>query len=409
MNKRKKTKAKSKAKGKTQRKINYKLLILIITALVIITSITTAIFVIRKRINDRRVNVAFYGLPEEYSDFIRKRAPELDNVDFVFDIISDDSADVEKLTKSYDMIFTWKGEVTDSLAEFSHAVPNKILSKIPRSLRDEKCMPLLLDHFEMNYSTSIVKSINYNIDSGFDGFLYFLKESKKSVFSPFFCSAADDRMLLAFTGSLVESFGGLDAYKEFLAALKKENDFNQLLERPLDSNGLTLHSVLDFLKSLPENGMSHPQWYNGKDSDMLIFMETGNISAFYTTLSKHRKIPFEFITQFETNRFPIKNMNVRHATIAPALSCMLISDNSNCEKYLEALIDIDTQRDFSGQTMLAPVHYQAECYDGQADDVRFFAASNPSVLPDPALAVFQRNGDAVKKLASEIRNYLGSY
>ena len=59
------------------------------------------------------------------------------------------------------------------------------------------------------------------------------------------------------------------------------------------------------------------------------------------------------------------------------------------------------------KTMLAPVHYRAETYDIQADDVRFWAASCAGgAMPDPALSIYQRKPEALAEMAREIRSYL---
>ena len=57
--------------------------------------------------------------------------------------------------------------------------------------------------------------------------------------------------------------------------------------------------------------------------------------------------------------------------------------------------------------MLAPVHYRAQAYDRQADDVRFWAASCAGgAVPDLYLACFQRKSKELEKLCADIRNYV---
>ena len=86
---------------------------------------------------------------------------------------------------------------------------------------------------------------------------------------------------------------------------------------------------------------------------------------------------------------------------------MLISDNSNCKRYLAEFFTEDAQADFSNLTNLAPVHYRAQAYDRQADDVRFWAASCAGgAVPDIYLAAFQLRTEDLKKLCDEIRMYV---
>lgn len=403
-----KNKKNSKTKKKQVSKKTIVIISSIIGGIILLTGIISTVLVIRKKINDRIVHVAFYGLSDNVCDFIKEKAPELEEVTFSFDVISEQAADPAVLKKKYDILFTWKGELTDSMEPVSSDIPDRILSNIPRSLRNKKCMPLLLDHYEMDFAESVVEATGYNIEANFNGFMSYLEKSKQYVFSPFFVVGSDDRTLLALTGSLIESFGGKDAYLTFLSRLKNRTDFETLLDVALDSEGLSLRSTLDFLKTIPAQGMMHPDWYKGNKQDLLFFTREKQVAAFFTTLSEHRNIPFNAISNFESTRFPLK-ANTAHAEIAPAISCLLISDNSNGVKYLQNLIDIYTQAEFSNRTLLAPVHYQAEAYDRQADDVRFYAASNASVLPDPALAVYQRDREAMTALASDIRKYIAAY
>ena len=93
--------------------------------------------------------------------------------------------------------------------------------------------------------------------------------------------------------------------------------------------------------------------------------------------------------------------------IAPAVSAMLLSDNSICKRYIAELFTEDTQTEFSDKSCLAPVHYRAQAYDRQADDVRFWAASCAGgAQPDLYLAVYQRKPEDLKKICDEIRSYV---
>ena len=55
--------------------------------------------------------------------------------------IAEDDADIDILNKKYDMLFSWKGEIADSIASSAHDIPSKLLERIPRSLRNKKYMP----------------------------------------------------------------------------------------------------------------------------------------------------------------------------------------------------------------------------------------------------------------------------
>ena len=104
---------------------------------------------------------------------------------------------------------------------------------------------------------------------------------------------------------------------------------------------------------------------------------------------------------------PPISSTTEYGIIAPAISCMLLSDNANAKRYLSEFFKEDVQEELSNKTKLAPVHLRAQAYDRQSDDVRFWAASCPAgALPDLALAVYQRNPQGLKNFADSIRNYI---
>ena len=102
---------------------------------------------------------------------------------------------------------------------------------------------------------------------------------------------------------------------------------------------------------------------------------------------------------------PPISSTTEYGIIAPAISCMLLSDNANAKRYLSEFFKEDVQEELSNKTKLAPVHLRAQAYDRQSDDVRFWAASCPAgALPDLYLAVWQRNPSGCAEFAKNIRN-----
>ena len=146
---------------------------------------------------------------------------------------------------------------------------------------------------------------------------------------------------------------------------------------------------------------------NGRGNDLVYFAESNQLGSFFTLLSEHRKIPYNVIKNFESSLFPAEVNANNYGLIAPAVSVMLLSDNSNCKRYIGAFFTEEAQTEFSDKTNLAPVHYRAQAYDRQADDVRFWAASCAGgAVPDLYLAVYQRRPDDLAKMCAEIRGYL---
>ena len=177
------------------------------------------------------------------------------------------------------------------------------------------------------------------------------------------------------------------------------------MDKELASSKVTLRSVLEMLKEWPKDGLTHPAWYIGQQNDLLYFAQDDNISVFFTFLKDHRNIPYATISKYESFVMPPVSSTTEYGIIAPAISCMLLSDNSNCKRYLAEFFTEDVQSELSNLTKLAPVHSRAQAYDRQSDDVRFWAASCPGgALPDLYLAVWQRDAAGCGEFAKNIRN-----
>ena len=257
-------------------------------------------FQYKKAKAEKTVRVAFYGLSEEYVKILQERIPQEEGITLKCDVLSEGNIDLGTIKEKYDMLFTWRGEITDTLEAASEEIPSKILETIPTSLRNKKCVPILLDHCELAYNTSVINQTTENIPTSFPGFLNYLNQAKNHVFSPFFCAGADDRILTAFVGSLLESMGGVKAYKDLIEELKSGTEFDALLEKELGSAKITLRSVLEMLKTWPSEGMTHPSWYNGQQSDLIYFAHDNHLGVFFTFLKDHRNIPYETISKFDS-------------------------------------------------------------------------------------------------------------
>ena len=403
----KNTKNKKSEKSQKTNKIVKMVVIIILAVCVVAGGITTIVSTVKRKNAEKTVRIAFYGLSEEYVSILKEKIPVEDKIILKMDVLSEGAIDLAAVKEKYDMLFTWKGEITDALEASSEDIPAKIVECMPSSLRNKKCVPILLDHCELDYSKDIVSKTTENIPSSLPTFLNYLNQAKNHVFSPFFCAGADDRILTAFVGSLLESMGGIKAYKNFITELKNGTDFEELLDKDLGSPNVTLRSVLDMLKSWPKEGLTHPAWFNGQNNDLIYFADDNHVGVFFTYLKDHRNIQYQTISKYESFVVPPASSTIEYGIIAPAISCMLLTNNSNCKRYLAEFFTEDSQAELSNLTKLAPVHSRAQAYDRQADDVRFWAASCPGgALPDIYLAVYQRNPTAFAEFARNIRNYV---
>ena len=383
-------------------------IILIILICILVVSISAGvIYFVSKKNSDKTVNVAFYGLPQDICKSIQEEFTNDLKLRVQFDILADDNLDLGVVTKKYDMFFAWNGEVTQTLSSSAEKIHSKIMENIPISLRNEYCVPVLLDHYEIAVNKEIVEKIQINPEESFQSFTDFLHESSKYVFSPFFTDGGNDEVLLSLVGSFTESLGGSEAYRNLINQMQTYDKLDDFVDTGLNDSGFSLSDVLNMIKIWPKEELLHPQWTVANKKDLEIFSEQNQIAAFYINLSEHRKIPFHVINKFTAIKMPVADENTPHCIIAPAVCCVLITDNSNAKNYLKTLLNLECQTRLSDKTMLAPVHYRAEAFDSLSDDVRFWAAScEDGVMPNLTTAVYQRKQNKIKEIANEIRAYL---
>ena len=375
--------------------------------LMIVIGAIIGVRIIKKRRADRTVRVAFYGLSEDMCAMLKEKIPQEENIILEFDVISENAFDAALVKDKYDMLFTWRGQITDSLQASAEDIPQRVLETMPTALRNKKCVPILLDHCELAYYTKTLKETGLEIPATFKEYQAFLNAAKSKVFSPYFCNGAEDRIMIDFIGALVMAQGGLKAYNKLIDELRINNSLDAVLDVKLDEKECTLRSILDMLKNWPKEGLTHPSWYNGRGNDLLFFAEDAQLGSFFTLLSEHRKIPYNVIKNYESAMFPVNVSPANYGLIAPAISGMLLSDNSNAKRYIANFFIEETQTEFSDKTNLAPVHSRAQAYDRQADDVRFWAASCAGgAVPDLYLAAYQRRPEELKKLCGEVRSYV---
>lgn len=377
--------------------------------LIIVVGTSIGLHAYRKQKADRTVRVAFYGLSDDVVNMFKEAIPKEEKIFLVFDVISDGDFDTAIVRQKYDMLFTWRGDITEALSASAEDIPQKVLEAMPNSLRNKKCVPILLDHCEFAFNSEVFDKLKVKTElpSSYKAFNDFLNNAKDVVFSPFFCNGAEDRIIVDFVGALVMAKGGLNAYNKLIEVLKNADALDDVIDIPLDGKNFTLRSVLDELKQWPKEGFTHPAWFTGTASDLLYFASDKQLACFFTLLSEHRKFAYNVIKNYESSFVPTNKGAENYGLIAPSISVMLLSDNANCKRYIAGFFTEDAQADFSNKTRLAPVQYRAQAYDRQSDDVRFWAASCAGgAVPDIYNAVYQRKSKELEKLCTEIRGYV---
>lgn len=397
-------------------KLKPKMLYIIIGAgAVLLISLLCAVLIRNQKTKAlQTVNAGFYNLDEKLSKVLEENIRKTENIKINIKNVSLEELNNEKLSKNFDLIFTYDGITAANLKNRGANISGKIFNMIPSSLRREneennrKSIPVLLDHFEFSYNRNIARKTGLENPQTLDDLLKYLDASKKYSFTPFFTNGEDDEILLGLLSCLIEAKGGYDAYSDFVKQIRKNPSLEKIIGLKLGKNGsVSLEEILNLLRSWQDNGIVHPNWFHASYRDILAFIEDGQVSVLFTKLSVHRTIPYKFIRDFSTERAPVSGIPVDHALIAPAVCAVKLSKKGINDKVLQTLLSEEVQGALSTGSQLGPVAFRGESFDVQADDVRFFAAScRYGNRAGVYLDAFTPASESSKKFCDSIRHYL---
>ena len=371
--------------------------------------------------NNRRLDVAYYGVPEGIAnaidDILEKSdsiAPQkkYSRVRFVR-LTESDIRNTKRIAKKYDLLFMWGSTLAENLAQKAAPIPESVYNLFPTSVRNigkvnnvYKMLPLLFDHYELACYRTYRNTAGLALPETFNEFEYYLYTIKNYADYPLICAGKTDTTLTAFISAFIESLAGGEGYTNLIKAAASANSLSDVLDVPL-GNGVSLSSVLDIIKQWQHEGLIHPQWYNVTEKDIENYMEDHRIGSIFMPLSQHRVKPFILIKYYDAVQFP-KGDVAQHALIAPALIGMAFRNNMSQVAVLEHFAHTDIQTLLSHRLKLAPASVRAEAHDIQADDVRFWAAScTDGPVPELGTAVFTSQVKTAA-FADEIRTYMES-
>ncbi|MCR5435842.1 MAG: hypothetical protein K6E97_02115 [Treponema sp.] len=388
-------------------KLNQKLITLISLITASLVLIILMIFIISSKKNNKNVYIAFYGIEKEYSRVIEELFPKNDKVKYIVNVLEKGPVNYKTISKKYDLMFTWKGEVSDQLEGYAKDIPSKLNNFVPETIKNDKYLPLLLDNCELAYNKKAAEKFGGDLPIDFEGFTEYLSKTKDTVISPFICNGNDDKILSALIVNLIEKIGGIQAYKDFIDELKKGTDFNSLLSVKLGKKEITLNQILLTLDEWNKKGFLFNGWYNIKENDLKFFVEEKQTAVLFTYLSSHRNFNWKIMNEYEAYLLPPAKDIEETGIIAPVICGMLLSKKQSAKKILEELFTKQSQEFLSDNTKLAPVHLRARAYDKQAEDVRFWAAGTIcGALPDVYNAAFQTKPEEFSIFCENIRNFL---
>ncbi|UTC81733.1 PcfB family protein [Treponema denticola] len=393
--------------------------IVLISVILVLIAAAAGIFGVVRYNDNRRLDVAYYGISESITNAIGGVLESPDNEILkknysqirTVRLTEKDIRDIKRIAKKYDLLFTLNGRFASDAAQKSVPIPESVYNLFPASVRKAgkvnntyKMLPLLLDHYELACYRTYRNEAALALPETFAGLESYLQTIKAYADYPLICAGKTDATLTAFVSAITESLAGSEGYTDLIKAAASTNGLSGLLNVPL-GNGISFSSVLGTIKRWQHEGLIHPHWYNVTEKDIENYMEEHRLGAIFMPLSEHRVKPLILIKYYDAVQFPQGNA-ARHALIAPAIVGMAFKNNASQISMLEQLAHTDVQTLLSQNTKLAPASSRAEAHDVQADDVRFWAAScTDGPIQELGQAAFATQAQ-IAALAEEIRTYM---
>ena len=390
-----------------------------IAVVLVLLITTTGIFGIVRYSDARRLDVAYYGVPESIATAINAVLESPDNtsaqkkysqVQSVL-LTESDIRNTKRIAKKYDLLFMWNGANATNVAEKAVSLPESVYNLFPASVRHTgkvnnvpKMLPLLLDHYELACYRTYRNNAGLTLPETFNELESYLHTIKGYADYPLICAGKTDATLTAFISAFTESLAGSEGYATLVKAAAGADRLSDVLDVSLGKN-ISLASILGIIKQWQHEGLIHPQWYNVTEKDIESYMEEHRLGAIFMPLSEHRVKPLILIKYYDAVQFP-KGDIANHALIAPVLVGMAFRNDASQLAALEHFAHTDLQTILSQHSKLAPAAARAEAHDVQADDVRFWAAScTDGPAPELGTAAFVSQVKTAM-FAEEIRAYM---
>ena len=392
-----------------------KRIIIIVSIVVVLAIAGLTLGIIINHHNNKALKVGFYNLEKEIVEPLKSIIQKTYAGEIKFTDLSEQNYDVKKISRKYDLFFSWNGNAVEQLEKYSVEISSDCSQKLISSIKTQKNLPLLLNHYEMAYLTKARERAGVDFPSDFEEYMAYLFAMKNQVFIPFFTEGKDDDTLLGLISVQAEALCGTDGYKKLVSLINKYGNFYQVWEQEFGysstlGTSITLKYIMDGLAAYVPNDLSIANWTNATAKDVKTYASEKQIGVLFSSLSNHRKMDVKIMREYEADRMPVLSVKEDHCLIAPAVCVVNLSAASKkeiAEEILQSLVSDENQSYLSDETKLAPVNSRCRAFDVQADDVRYLAAIAPSgPAPDIANACFQTDMAKKTKFVEEIRKYL---
>lgn len=410
-------------------KINFKCIILLISAFLLILFAALILIV---SISSKKPVAAFYGISErnqkQIVSVLQTTHTRKNKNSLPFEIVTlDSSISLEralKKSKKPDLLFIEGGlnkNYAEKLSEkksggISVSLLNGMTSSIKQLVEEKKqkiySVPLLIDNYELDVNLEKFYSSNIKQLNVLSDLEKLAKVTKSSTPSPIVFAGADDERLINFFGALIEAVSGSETLNSVKIKISNkiaegkvsQNDFYDLLTGLTGSKG-ELNDTFKILKNWQNQGLLPKNITSITTKDITAFLQADLSTAAFMTLSDHREIERDIISNYSSVYYPAIQQNVPRSFTSPVIFAVPLSKDKVSQKAVYKLSD-ELQTKLSAATGLAPVQANCPVPDVQADNVRYWVAASGTPVTPLAQSLFvskQQQNSFAEALRSQLR------
>lgn len=410
-------------------KINFKSIILLISAFLLILF---AALILLVSISSKKPVAAFYGISEhnqkQIVSVLQTTHTRKNKNSLPFEIVTLDSPiSLEralKKSKKADLLFIEGGlnkDYAEKLSEkksggISVSLLNGMTSSIKQLVEEKKqkiySVPLLIDNYELDVNLEKFYSSNIKQLNVLSDLEKLAKVTKSSTPSPIVFAGADDERLINFFGALIEAVSGSETLNSAKIKISNkiaegkvsQNDFYDLLTGLTGSKG-ELNDTFKILKNWQNQGLLPKNITSITTKDITAFLQADLSTAAFMTLSDHREIERDIISNYSSVYYPALQQNVPRSFTSPVIFAVPLSKDKVSQKAVYKLSD-ELQTKLSAATGLAPVQANCPVPDVQADNVRYWVAASGTPVTPLAQSLFvskQQQNSFAEALRSLLR------
>lgn len=410
-------------------KINFKSIILLISAFLLILF---AALILLVSISSKKPVAAFYGISErnqkQIVSVLQTTHTRKNKNSLPFEIVTlDSSISLEralKKSKKADLLFIESGlnkDYAEKLSEkksggISVSLLNGMTSSIKQLVEEKKqkiySVPLLIDNYELDVNLEKFYSSNIKQLNVLSDLEKLAKVTKSSTPSPIVFAGADDERLINFFGALIEAVSGSETLNSVKIKISNkiaegkvsQNDFYDLLTGLTGSKG-ELNDTFKILKNWQNQGLLPKNITSITTKDITAFLQADLSTAAFMTLSDHREIERDIISNYSSVYYPAIQQNVPRSFTSPVIFAVPLSKDKVSQKAVYKLSD-ELQTKLSAATGLAPVQANCPVPDVQADNVRYWVAASGTPVTPLAQSLFvskQQQNSFAEALRSQLR------